>query len=68
MARRKCASAEEILRYLSSVMRGEEENAGTAPMKAAELLGRRMGLFAEQGEELPPPVIVDDLGGSLPGG
>ena len=63
MARRKCASAEEVLKYLSGVMRGEEENAGSAPMKAAELLGKRMGLFTEQGGELPKPVIVDDLAG-----
>ena len=62
MARRKSASEEEILRYLSGVMRGEEENAGTAPMKAAELLGKRMGLFAEKAEPPPAPVIIDDIG------
>lgn len=53
------ASAEEVLEFLSSVMRGDE--SCPAAMKAAELLGKRMGLFSEQDETLPTPVIVDDL-------
>lgn len=53
------ASKEEVLEFLSGVMRGDE--SGSAAMKAAELLGRRMGLFNEQDEALPAPVIVDDL-------
>ena len=61
MARRKTASSEEILKYLSGVMRGEE--GSTAAMKAAELLGKRLGLFEERAEALPAPVIIDDLNG-----
>lgn len=60
MAKRKTASSNEILGYLSGVMRGEE--GSTMGMKAAELLGKRMGLFEEQDEAAPAPVIIDDLG------
>lgn len=52
------ASADEVLQYLTRVLRAD---AGASSMKAAELLGKRLGLFAEQGEPLPPPVIVDDV-------
>jgi len=55
------ASADEVLGYLTRVMRGEEGGGGQAAMKAAELLGKRLGLFVEKAEELPPPVIIDDL-------
>lgn len=55
---RAVASAEEVLQYLTRVLRAD---AGQSSMKAAELLGKRLGLFAEQGESLPPPVIVDDI-------
>lgn len=51
------ASGDEVLRYLTGVLRGEGQSA----MKAAELLGKRLGLFAEQGDELPAPVIIDDI-------
>ncbi len=54
------ASAQEVLEFLTGVMRGEE--ASTQNMKAAELLGKRMGLFAENVEAAPPPVIIDDIG------
>ena len=54
----RVASEEEILVYLTGVMRGGE---GTAAMKAAELLGKRLGLFVEREEALPAPVIVDDV-------
>ena len=57
----RMASAEEVLSYLTRVMRGEEGGGGQAAMKAAELLGKRLGLFAEKAPELPPPVIIDDL-------
>ena len=52
------ASADEVLEYLTGVMRDGE---GAAAMKAAELLGKRMGLFSEREESLPAPVIVDDI-------
>ena len=56
------ASSEEILEFLTGVMRGSEEGS-TQTMKAAELLGKRMGLFAEKAEPPPAPVIIDDIGG-----
>lgn len=59
--RTRVASADEVLEYLTSVMRGAEGGGSQASMKAAELLGKRLGLFAERGEELKPPVIVDDV-------
>lgn len=64
----RMASAEEVLDYLTRVMRGQEGGGGQAAMKAAELLGKRMGLFAEHEEALPPPVIIDDLEAQAQGG
>lgn len=60
------ATAAEVLRFLTGVMRGESSGGQTA-MKAAELLGKRFGLFAEPQEELPPPILLDDLGGKEDG-
>ena len=50
----------EVLDFLAGVMRGEE-NGSPHNMKAAELLGKRMGLFNETGESRPAPVIIDDI-------
>ena len=55
----RVAGTEEVLEYLTEALR----SGGQGAMKAAELLGKRFGLFAERGEELPAPVIVDDLRG-----
>lgn len=60
LRRERVASTDEVLEYLTEVLRS---GGGQGAMKAAELLGKRFGLFAERGEELPAPVIVDDLGG-----
>lgn len=54
------ATAEEVLAFLSDVLRGAEPG-GASAMKAAELLGKRLGLFSESEEALPTPVIVDDV-------
>lgn len=54
------ASAEEVLEFLTGVMRGDESGS-TQNMKAAELLGKRMGLFSERPEPPPAPVIIDDI-------
>lgn len=59
----RMASANEVLAYLTRVMRGKEGGGAQASMKAAELLGKRMGLFAEQPPEMVAPVIVDDVAG-----
>lgn len=55
------ADGEEILEFLTGVMRGEGDSSAQT-MKAAELLGKRMGLFAERVEPPPAPVIIDDIG------
>ncbi len=56
------ADANEVLEFLSSVMRGELDGA-TARMKAAELLGRRLGAFTTEAahEAAGPVVLVDDI-------
>jgi len=69
MANERIATATEVLEYLTGVMRGvyEEGKAGdknaAARMKAAELLGKRYGVFAEDIASacLPTPVVVDDI-------
>ena len=65
---RNVASADEVLAYLTAVMRGEIEgekpDKNSSPrMKAAELLGKRLGIFNEVNAILRPemPVIVDDI-------
>ena len=80
---KKIASAEEVMQYLTSVMRGESKSSvlslcgdgcqeviEKAPdekeqLKAAELIGKRYGLFTEKvGIEGVVPVVIsgdDDL-------
>lgn len=66
---RDVASADEVLKFLTDVMRGEydgekPEKNSSPRMKAAELLGRRLGVFAEVNHLLrQPPVLVDDIPG-----
>lgn len=65
----RIASAQEVLEYLTEVMRGGEDADGkrgdrsaSPRMKAAELLGKRLGIFSDA-REAPPesPVIIDDI-------
>ena len=60
----RVADSDEILRFLTAVLRGE---AGSEKdrLRAAELLGKRQGLFSEKStsESSCEVVIVDDLGG-----
>lgn len=66
----RVASAQEVLEYLTDVMRGDldedgkkGDRAATPRMKAAELLGKRLGIFNEISEgKLQLPVIIDDIG------
>jgi len=58
------ASGEEILEFLTGVMRGDADGSAQT-MKAAELLGKRIGLFAEKTEPPTAPVIIDDIGACL---
>lgn len=82
----KTATAQEVIEYLTSVLRGETtsevvvvEGVGDGcsearcmqkgpdekeRLKAAELLGKRYGIFADNiNLNTPLPVIVNDLGG-----
>ena len=62
MARSKVAQAEEVLQALTSILRREEEVKPSEVLRAAELLGKRYGLFGEQPAEPPkPPSIVVDI-------
>ena len=58
------AGSEEILRFLTAVLRGEV-GSEKERMRAAELLGKRQGLFSDKAspEAVTEVVIVDDLGG-----
>lgn len=65
---RDVATADEVLSYLTSVMRGEADgekgaSASSPRMKAAELLGKRLGIFQEVSAILQKraPVLVDDI-------
>ena len=73
----KVANAQEVLEYLTSIMRGEQtlqlvgdgmqditsiDVAAKDRLKAAELLGKRYGIFKENvGVTMDAVVIVDDL-------
>ncbi len=63
MDRRRVASADEVLEFLTDVMRGNEndEKGVSLRMKAAEMISRRMGYM--QGDMLgqEAAVIVDDV-------
>lgn len=65
----RIATGEEVLRYLTSVMRGEEKDAFGLEIaiqdrtRAAELLGKRFRLFTEKVETTTNTMvrIVDDV-------
>ena len=76
----KVATAEEVIQYLTSVMRGEHREqtlrligdgvqdisnidvSAKERLKAAELLGKRYGLFTDKVNlEVEPVMIVNDL-------
>lgn len=65
MDRKRIASADEVLQFLTAVMRGDEkdEKGATLRMKAAEMISRRLG-YEEAGYVGPAAVIVDDIGGT----
>jgi len=65
---RNVASADEVLAYLTAVMRGDidgerPEKNSSPRMKAAELLGKRLGIFSDVNSvlKMEMPVIVDDI-------
>ena len=65
---RNIASADEVLEFLTEVMRGEidgerPEKNSSPRMKAAELLGKRLGVFNDVNSVLRQelPLVVDDI-------
>ena len=67
---RNIASADEVLEFLTEVMRGEiagerPEKNSSPRMKAAELLGKRLGVFTDVSSVLhgaqEMPEIADDI-------
>ena len=65
MDEERVASADEVLMFLTDVMRGEfgqDEKACNLRMKAAEMIARRMGYFREDGEApMERATVVDDI-------
>ncbi|MCL2083202.1 MAG: hypothetical protein FWH04_08240 [Oscillospiraceae bacterium] len=56
----KSAKPEEVVEYLTEVMRGD--TSSSARLKAAELLGKKYGIFSERptGLDIKPVVISGD--------
>lgn len=63
MDRRRVASADEVLEFLTDVMRGKEndEKGVSLRMKAAEMISRRMGYMQGDMFGQEAAVIVDDV-------
>lgn len=60
---RRIASEDEVLEYLTRVLRGEN-GTDRERLRAAELLGKRHGLFHEKAQtDGMAVIVVDDLGG-----
>lgn len=57
------AKEEEILEYLTSIMRRDDEETRFADsFKAAELLGKYYGMFSEKhNDEIGDVIIVDNI-------
>lgn len=60
----RTADAAEVMEFLTEVMRDEGEGS-VSRLKAAELLGKRYGMFTEKIDSNAPVTIVikDDYGG-----
>ncbi len=60
---RQIADATEVLQYLTAVLRGEH-GSDRERLRAAELLGKRHGLFSDKlSDHAAAVIIVDDLNG-----
>jgi hypothetical protein len=58
------SNAQEVLIVLTAILRGEAEGAGVRErLRAAELLGKRLGLFDSVQDGGDAPVIIE---GALP--
>ena len=65
--RERIATGDEVLLALTRILRGEIEAKPAEVLRAAEMLGKRYGLFAEQQEQGKMAVIVDDMGNGTSG-
>ncbi|MCK5129982.1 MAG: terminase small subunit [Clostridiales bacterium] len=61
----KIADAQEVMIYLSQVMRGEIDMPPRERNKAAELLAKRYGMLVENVNVQQVPIIIDDFGATL---
>lgn len=63
MAKRKVAGKTEVLEHLTEVMRSDEGVKMSETMKAAELIGKHLGMFSDKKESNSgvKVVIVDDV-------
>lgn len=61
MAKERVADAGEVLEALTSILRREEDAKPGEVLRAAELLGKRYGLFGEGAcaSAEPPTIVVD---------
>ncbi|MEG0741342.1 MAG: hypothetical protein RSB91_01505 [Clostridia bacterium] len=61
MAKENVAGASEVLEALTSILRKEEDAKPGEVLRAAELLGKRYGLFSEGASAAveAPQIIVD---------
>lgn len=69
MGKAKVAGASEVLEALTSILRKEEVVKPGEVLRAAELLGKRYGLFGDQEDrQADAPKIVMDIPGRKGGG
>lgn len=63
VAKRKVAGKTEVLEHLTEVMRSEEGVKMSETMKAAELIGKHLGMFSDKKESNlgVKVVIVDNI-------
>lgn len=63
MAKRKIAGKTEVLEQLTDIMRSDENAKAADKMKAAELIGKHLGVFGEKknSDGAVKVVIVDDI-------
>ena len=59
----RIASSDEVLEFLTDVMRGceNDEKGVSLRIKAAEMISKRMG-YGGEGGSIEPAVIIDDIG------
>lgn len=69
---RGVATPEEVLRTMTQIMRGDMADDSTGPpkvaerSKAAEMLGKRYGLFGERDAMPPPrPDVADEIDAAM---